>query len=166
MYESGNWRLTFKYRKHAEEVFLFVKNALSDYESWCNALELEENTIKVEYDVYMPTCDYRNLLLGICIDLAESYPDYEFTSKSDCSDDECYLSFDECGSFENGVFNYESRVLSCEGIEPDFIEDSVPEDFDFEELEDEYSPDKELIETIVGKFIDGKIKYTSTFRYE
>lgn len=155
MYESGNMTLTFKNKKQAETVFPFIKEFLNntdECEEWRDALELEDKVIKVEYDVYIPTYVYEDLVRQICKKIAAMHHDYEFVTSAYGGDDEGYFDQTEEGFLKDGKFEHIIRTTG--------ESDEAYEDYDEDDTE------KELVITITGELVDGEMKFTETRKRE
>ena len=158
MQESGNLKITFANQEQAAAVYPEVKELLSDYKYWSEALALEENIIKVEYDIHMYTCDYPGLVLGICKEIVSKDASIEFDVKADCADDEGIYNCIEKGYFKGQVFYFESDTTTIK--EPDFDTPNFDE-MGEEELADwdPFEDVEEQTETVIikGKIVDGKL---------
>lgn len=154
MYESAGMTLTFKNKEQAETVFPFVKDFLDieECEDWRNALELKENVIKVEYDVYIPTYIYEDLVRELCQEIAAMHPDYEFVTSAGGGDDDGIFAQDENGFLKDGKFEHIIRTTG----ESDEAYEDYDEDYDDDDTE------KELVITITGELVDGEMKFTET----
>ncbi len=155
MQESGNLRITFANNEQATSAYPIVKEILADYEYWSQALKLEENIVKVEYDVHMYTVDYPGLVLEICKKIALQNVNIEFDVEANCGDDEGFYYCDEKGHFKQQTFYFESNTTTMDIEEPDFDEMDEEEMADW----DSFDNAEEQTETVItkGKVLDGKL---------
>ena len=159
MYESGNMSLTFKKKEQAEMVFPLVKEFLNntdECEEWADELKLDGKVIEVDGDVYIPTYVYEDLVRQICKKIAESHPDYEFNTLANGADDDGFFMQNETGFLKDGKFEHIIRTTG----------ESEEEYEDYDEDCDEDSDEKDLVTTITGKLVDGKMTFTETRKRE
>ena len=145
----SRYDFTFKNKEQAETIFPFVKDFLDieECEDWRNALELKENVIKVEYDVYIPTYVYEDLVRELCQEIAAMHPDYEFVTSAGGGDDDGIFTQDENSFLKDGKFEHIIRISESPEVYEDDYEDYT---------------ETELVITIRGKLVDGKMKFTKT----
>ena len=98
--------------------------------------------------MYIPTYVYEDLVRQICKKIAETHPDYEFNTLANGADNYGFFMQHETGFLKDGKFEHIIRTAG--------------------ESEEEYedSDGKDLVTTITGKLVDGKMTFTETRKRE
>ena len=157
MQQCGGFKLQMKTKDQAEQVFPIIKEEISSYECWSESLMMTENTISIDPDVHIATCDYPGVVVNFCKAIASAHPDFEYSIEASCSDDEGNYSCSEKGYLRNGKFNH---IINTTEL-ADNWDDFDPDDIDAMLNAFDEGEENESTEEIVGEALNGVMQFKS-----